>query len=162
MAETDESQPQKQSPSENLSQKYEKLSTSSSFSIWPPTQRTRDAVINRLIETLSQPSVLSKRYGSMSPDEAASTARTLEEAAFTAASAASASVDDASIDEGIAILEIYSKEISKRMLDAVKSRAAVATIPEVLSVQSPDVAPLDTTTATATSKELSSIDNESA
>nr|XP_027092980.1 uncharacterized protein LOC113713450 [Coffea arabica] len=34
-----------------------------SFSIWPPTQRTRDAVINRLIETLSSPSVLSKRYG---------------------------------------------------------------------------------------------------
>ncbi|KAK2970279.1 hypothetical protein RJ640_021354 [Escallonia rubra] len=36
-----------------------------SFSIWPPTQRTRDVVLSRLIETLSAPSMLSKHYGSV-------------------------------------------------------------------------------------------------
>ena len=89
-----------------------------SFSIWPPTQRTRDAVVNRLIETLSTPSVLSKRYGTMSPEEALAAARQIEDEAFSAAGGA-----DASDDDGIEILQVYSKEISKRMLDTVKARA---------------------------------------
>lgn len=33
--------------------------------VWPPTQRTRDGVIHRLIEILSTSSVLSKRYGTL-------------------------------------------------------------------------------------------------
>lgn len=89
-----------------------------SFSIWPPTQRTREAVVNRLIETLSTPSVLSKRYGTMPHDKASSLARLIEEEAFTAAGGSASSEDD-----GIEILQVYSKEISKRMLDTVKSRA---------------------------------------
>ncbi|XP_027356183.1 MFP1 attachment factor 1-like [Abrus precatorius] len=89
-----------------------------SFSIWPPTQRTRDAVINRLIETLSTPSVLSKRYGTMPPDEASAAARQIEDEAFSAAGGSAASDND-----GIEILQVYSKEISKRMLDTVKARA---------------------------------------
>ncbi|TKY75015.1 MFP1 attachment factor 1 [Spatholobus suberectus] len=89
-----------------------------SFSIWPPTQRTRDAVINRLIETLSNPSVLSKRYGTMPPDEASAAARQIEDEAFAVAGGSSASDND-----GIEILQVYSKEISKRMLDTVKAKA---------------------------------------
>lgn len=92
-----------------------------SFSIWPPTQKTRDAVINRLIETLSSPSILSKRYGTVSQEEAAEVAKRIEEEAFSSAGA-SASADD----DGIEILQVYSKEISKRMLDTVKSRSAAA------------------------------------
>ncbi|KAI4316656.1 hypothetical protein L6164_024614 [Bauhinia variegata] len=88
------------------------------FSIWPPTHRTRDAVINRLIETLSTPSVLSKRYGAMSTDDASAAARQIEDEAFNAAAGSAASDDD-----GIEILQVYSKEISKRMLDTVKARA---------------------------------------
>ncbi|KAE9600008.1 hypothetical protein Lal_00045646 [Lupinus albus] len=92
-----------------------------SFSVWPPTQRTRDAVINRLIETLSTPSVLSKRYGTLSSDEASTTAHQIEEEAFLVAGA-SASADE----DGIEILQAYSKEISKRMIDIVKARAPPA------------------------------------
>ncbi|KAI8014847.1 MFP1 attachment factor 1 [Camellia lanceoleosa] len=103
--------------------KPEKMANKS-FSIWPPSQRTRDAVVNRLIETLSAPSVLSKRYGSMSHDDADATAHRIEDEAFVAASA-SASADD----DGIEILQIYSKEISKRMLDAAKSRSAPGPAP---------------------------------
>ncbi|KAG5121258.1 hypothetical protein AAZX31_14G084100 [Glycine max] len=90
-----------------------------SFSIWPPTQRTRDAVVNRLIETLSAPSVLSKRYGTLSSDESSSAARQIEDEAFSAAASSAASSSD-----GIETLQVYSKEISKRMLDTVKARAA--------------------------------------
>ncbi|TKY57864.1 MFP1 attachment factor 1 [Spatholobus suberectus] len=89
-----------------------------SFSIWPPTQRTRDAVINRLIETLSAPSVLSTRYGTLSSDEASAAASRIEDEAFSAAGASAAASGD-----GIVTLQVYSKEISKRMLDTVKARA---------------------------------------
>lgn len=92
-----------------------------SFSIWPPAQRTRDAVVNRLIETLSTPSVLSNRYGTLAQDEASAAARLIEEEAFATAAGSAAAEDD-----GIQILQVYSKEISKRMLDAVKSRNASA------------------------------------
>ncbi|XP_027333351.1 MFP1 attachment factor 1-like [Abrus precatorius] len=92
-----------------------------SFSIWPPTQRTRDAVINRLIETLSNTSILSKRYGTLSSDEASAAARQIEDEAFSAAGVSSSSSAD-----GIEILQVYSKEISKRMLDTFKARAPPA------------------------------------
>ncbi|KAM1013110.1 hypothetical protein ACFX2I_043149 [Malus domestica] len=98
-----------------------KPSLLTSFSIWPPTQRTRDAVVNRLIETLSTPSPLSKRYGTMAADEASTTARLIEADAFAAAGGSAATEED-----GIQILQVYSKEISKRMLDTVKSRIATA------------------------------------
>ncbi|KAL1345027.1 hypothetical protein HN51_018818 [Arachis hypogaea] len=110
-----------------------------SFSIWPPTQRTRDAVVNRLIETLSTPSVLSKRYGTMTPDEASAAARQIEDEAFAAAGGSAASDDD-----GIEILQVYSKEISKRMLDTVKARAntgAVAVDNGGAQAPASDVAP---------------------
>ena len=54
--------------------KPERISTAP-FLIWTPTRRTRDAVVNRLVETLSGPSVISKRYGVIPYDEAASAPR---------------------------------------------------------------------------------------
>ncbi|KAK9050719.1 hypothetical protein SSX86_001844 [Deinandra increscens subsp. villosa] len=102
---------------EETTKKLEKMTTS--FSIWPPSQRTRDAVIKRLIETLSNKSVLSDRYGAMPSDEAAGVARLIEEEAFSAVPASPAPDGD----DGIEILQSYSKEISKRMLDFVKSRS---------------------------------------
>ncbi|KAK9736008.1 hypothetical protein RND81_04G244200 [Saponaria officinalis] len=119
------------SAADALSEKLDKIKISSSFSIWPPTQRTRDAVTNRLIETLSTPSILSKRYGTVSPDEASVIAKSIEEEAFafaasSAAAAAAVGATEDPIDGGIEILQVYSKEISKRVLDAVKSRSAVA------------------------------------
>ncbi|CAL9242224.1 unnamed protein product [Arabidopsis halleri] len=88
-----------------------------SLRIWPPTQKTRDAVINRLIETLSTESILSKRFGTLESEEASSVAKSIEDEAYAVASAAVASDDD-----GIEILKAYSKEISKRMLESVKSK----------------------------------------
>lgn len=93
-----------------------------SLRIWPPTQKTRDAVLNRLIETLSTESILSKRYGTLKSEEAAEVAKSIEEKAYDVASSAVSSDDD-----GIEILQVYSKEISKRMLETVKARSAAAT-----------------------------------
>ncbi|KAG7594322.1 WPP domain [Arabidopsis thaliana x Arabidopsis arenosa] len=96
----------------------EKKSGGISLRIWPPTQKTRDAVLNRLIETLSTESILSKRYGTLNSDEANTVAKSIEEEAYGVASNAVVSDDD-----GIKILEVYSKEISKRMLESVKARS---------------------------------------
>ncbi|XP_057490879.1 MFP1 attachment factor 1-like [Actinidia eriantha] len=98
--------------------KPERISTAP-FLIWPPTKRTRDAVVNRLVETLSGPSVISKRYGVIPYDEAAAAARRLEDEAFITAAAEGGGDGD-----GLDILQVYSKEISKRVLDAAKARSA--------------------------------------
>jgi hypothetical protein len=36
-----------------------------SLSIWPPSQRTRDAVVRRLMQMMAAPSVLSQRYDAL-------------------------------------------------------------------------------------------------
>ncbi|KAG6422071.1 hypothetical protein SASPL_118634 [Salvia splendens] len=109
MAETEQSP-----PNATTADKYSNVS----FSIWPPTDRTREAVKNRLIETLSSPSILSKRYGTVSRDEAVEAAKLIEQEAFEVAEKAASTDDD-----GIEILQVYSKEISKRMLETVKARS---------------------------------------
>ncbi|XP_059631090.1 MFP1 attachment factor 1-like [Cornus florida] len=152
-----EEQPKPSTMAETEQQQHEKMNASfskmnTSFSIWPPTQRTRDAVINRLIETLFAPSVLSKRYGTIPHDEASTAARRIEDEAFSTASA-SATADD----DGVEILQVYSKEISKRMLELVKSRSASGSAADGdTASQSSDVAP----TITA-SEENSTVETES-
>ena len=89
-----------------------------SFSIWPPTKRTRDAITSRLIETLSTQSVLSKRYGTIPQEQASEAALRIEEEAFSVATTVASSEKD-----GLEVLQLYSKEISKRMLETVKARA---------------------------------------
>ena len=58
-----------------------------SFSIWPPTQRTRDAVVRRLVETLTTDTILCKRYGAVPGADADPAARAIEAEAFDAAAA---------------------------------------------------------------------------
>ncbi|MCD7465890.1 RNA polymerase III-inhibiting protein maf1 [Datura stramonium] len=156
MAELDSAQAQ-----ETVSHETQNKPASVSFSIWPPTQRTRDAVINRLIESLSAPSILSKRYGTLPHDEASDTARLIEEEAFAAAGSMATGNDD-----GIGILEFYSKEISKRMIDTVKSRSAPAAdstpLPETES--KPSESPADASeppSASGLTGEVSSVETES-
>ncbi|KAG6510451.1 hypothetical protein ZIOFF_028473 [Zingiber officinale] len=57
-----------------------------SLKIWPPTQRTHDAVIHRLVETLATQSVLSKLYDLLSEEEATRGEYTVEEDPAEAAS----------------------------------------------------------------------------
>ena len=127
------------------------------FSIWPPTQRTRDAVVSRLVETLSKQSILSKRYGTLPSDEASSAARLIEEEAFSTA-AASASAED----DGIEILQVYSREISRRMLDTVKARASSAAASSVVDAgTAPQTPSLEAASATAASEDNSPTVTES-
>ncbi|KAF5747020.1 MFP1 attachment factor 1-like [Tripterygium wilfordii] len=146
-------EPEEAQPKDPVSDKHEpKKPSGISLSIWPPSQRTRDAVIARLIETLSSQSVLSKRYGTISESEAQEVARLIEEEAFAVAGGFGSADDD-----GIEILQVYSKEISKRMLEKVKARAGSVTgsVDAIASqTQSPSEAP------TKASEEKSSAETE--
>lgn len=107
------------------------VTDSLSFNIWPPTNRTRDAVVVRLVETLTTDTVLSKRYGSVSTEEAEESARLIEQEAFSAAQTEhetrfGSGSGSNSVEEGIEILQVYSKEVSRRMLEFAKSRAEKA------------------------------------
>lgn len=152
MAEIDSAQSQ-----ETVSNEAQNKPMNISFSIWPPTQRTRDAVINRLIESLSTPSILSKRYGTIPQDEASYIARQIEVDAFAAAGSTATDTDD-----GIEILQVYSKEISKRMIDTVKSRSAPAAGSEAEA--KPSESPADAaepSSASGLTGEVSSAETES-
>ncbi|KAK9149142.1 hypothetical protein Scep_007899 [Stephania cephalantha] len=87
-----------------------------------------------------------------SHDDASSAARAIEEEAFATASASeTVSRSELSIDDdGIEILQIYSKEISKRMLETVKAKAAAAAAPPVTAAApgtSEDVSPGESETS---------------
>ncbi|XP_072972583.1 MFP1 attachment factor 1-like [Typha angustifolia] len=107
-----------------------------SLSIWPPSQRTRDAVIRRLVENLTSSTVLSKRYGTVPADEAEESARAIEQEAFAAAAAGVVDGASDNVDEGIEILHVYSKEISRRLLDFAKSRASASSAASSLAAAS--------------------------
>ncbi|KAJ3685896.1 hypothetical protein LUZ61_015060 [Rhynchospora tenuis] len=92
------------------------------LSIWPPMQHTREAVVRRLVETLMAPSsVLSKRFGVVPSSDAESTAQSIEEEALAAVSTDGSTE---SVEEGIKALQLYSKEVSERLLNFTKSRVA--------------------------------------
>ncbi|KAK9946445.1 hypothetical protein M0R45_011910 [Rubus argutus] len=83
---TMEVESQEQPKQEPQDRKPEKPRSPASFSIWPPTQRTRDAVVDRLIETMTTTPLLSPTATvTLSADEASAAARLIEEDAFAAA-----------------------------------------------------------------------------
>lgn len=91
--------------------------------IWPPSRGTRDAVALRLVETMTTPSVITRRHGCVPRNEVSSVAQRIEEDAFVIASGNVREGDD---DDGMDILQIYSQEISKMMLAVVKEKSSAA------------------------------------
>jgi hypothetical protein len=53
-----------------------------SLSIWPPSQRTRDAVVRRLMQMMAAPSVLSQRYDALLEPKAERAATVVEGRGF--------------------------------------------------------------------------------
>uniref|UniRef100_A0A0D9XIP8 WPP domain-containing protein n=1 Tax=Leersia perrieri TaxID=77586 RepID=A0A0D9XIP8_9ORYZ len=102
-----------------------------SFTIWPPTRRTRDAVVRRLVAVLSAEgggvdggtTALRKRYGAVPAADAEHAARAVEAEAFDAASSRYSS---SSVEDSIETLQLYSREVSSRLLDFVRSRSSSA------------------------------------
>ncbi|XP_030942675.1 MFP1 attachment factor 1-like [Quercus lobata] len=106
---------------------------------------------------LSKQSILSKCYSTLLSDEASFAARLIEMKAFST-TAASASVED----DGIEIIQVYSHEISRKMLDTVKTRASSTVAASVVDAgTAPQTPSLKAAFTTTTSEDNSPTITES-
>ncbi|CAL9231829.1 unnamed protein product [Arabidopsis halleri] len=85
------------------------------YSVWPPSQKSRERILNSLIKTLSTDSFLSYEYGTIKPEEASAVAKSIEEEAYNIASRVVSS-------DGIKNLEAYTNEMSERVIESAKVR----------------------------------------
>ncbi|URD75778.1 MFP1 attachment factor [Musa troglodytarum] len=133
------------------------------LNIWPPSQVSRDAVIQRLADTLSSPSALSKCYGVVSVEDASSIAAVIEQEAFAVANCHGVcSFSDG--DYGLEILQIYTREIGKRTTEFIESSAPPASSAPIVEVAADDFASIvDSASTTDGDREVySSTESESA
>lgn len=85
--------------------------------LWPPSQSTRLMLVERMTKNLSTPSVLSRKYGLLSKEEAEEDAKQIEAIAFASASQHFEKEPDG---DGSSAVQLYAKESSKLMLDVIR------------------------------------------
>nr|XP_027096779.1 RAN GTPase-activating protein 1-like [Coffea arabica]XP_027115672.1 RAN GTPase-activating protein 1-like [Coffea arabica] len=88
-----------------------------SMKLWPPSQSTRLMLVERMTKNLSTPSVLSRKYGLLSKEEAEEDAKQIEVVAFASASQ---HFEKESDGDGSSAVQLYAKESSKLMLDVIR------------------------------------------
>lgn len=90
---------------------------SHSIKLWPPSQNTRQVLIDRIIKNLTSPSILSRKYGLLSKQEAEEEAKQIESTAFTTANQLFEKEPDG---DGASSVQLYAKESSTLMVEVVK------------------------------------------
>ncbi|KAL2326621.1 hypothetical protein Fmac_025679 [Flemingia macrophylla] len=121
---------------------YSAASAATTFNSWLSSQPTRDVVVNRPIGTLSATSILSKRYNTLSSNEASVVTCQIEDEVFSSATV----MVTASTIDGIETLQLYSREISKHMLKTNTATSSsffafkwvIPFVPKTHSLVSPD------------------------
>ncbi|CAI9118549.1 OLC1v1020136C1 [Oldenlandia corymbosa var. corymbosa] len=88
-----------------------------SIKLWPPSQNTRKTLVERMTNNLSDPSIFSRKYGSLSREEASKSAQHIEEFAFASASQHYEREPDG---DGSSAVQLYARECSKLILDVLK------------------------------------------
>ncbi|XP_071720835.1 RAN GTPase-activating protein 1-like [Rutidosis leptorrhynchoides] len=88
-----------------------------SVKLWPPSHSTRLVLIERIVKNLTTPSILSRKYGLVSKEEAEEDAKQIESAAYVAAARL---FEKDSESDGSSAVQIYAKESSKLMVEVVK------------------------------------------
>ncbi|KAL4588173.1 hypothetical protein LXL04_001054 [Taraxacum kok-saghyz] len=88
-----------------------------SIKLWPPSQITRQVLVDRIVKNLASPSILSRKYGLLSKEEAEEDAKLIESAAFVAASQY---FDKDPDNDGGSAVQLYAKESSKLMVEVIK------------------------------------------
>lgn len=92
-------------------------SHSFSIKLWPPSQSTRLMLVERMVKNLITPSILSRKYGLLSKEEAEEDAKQIEILAFSAANQHYEKEPDG---DGSSAVQLYAKESSKLMLEVVR------------------------------------------
>ncbi|XP_076900004.1 RAN GTPase-activating protein 2-like [Bidens hawaiensis] len=98
-----------------------------SIKLWPPSQRTRQTLVERITKNLTTPSILSRKYGLLSKEEAEEDANRIEAAAFEVANQHFEKEPDG---DGGSAVQLYAKESSTLMVEAVKRGPRVKEEPE--------------------------------
>lgn len=88
-----------------------------SVKLWPPSENTRLKLVERMGTNLSTPTFFTRKYGTLSKEEALENAKYVEEVAFTTANQHYANEPDG--DGGLAV-QHYAKECSKLILEVLK------------------------------------------
>ncbi|XP_024973809.1 RAN GTPase-activating protein 2-like [Cynara cardunculus var. scolymus] len=88
-----------------------------SIKLWPPSQTTRQVLVDRIVKNLTTPSILSRKYGLLSKEEAEEDAKQIESAAFSAANQHFEKEPDS---DGASTVQVYARESSKLMVEVVK------------------------------------------
>ncbi|KDP21460.1 hypothetical protein JCGZ_21931 [Jatropha curcas] len=88
-----------------------------SVKLWPPSQSTRLMLVERMTKNLTTPSIISRKYGLLSKEEAEEDAKQIEELAFIAANQHYQKEPDG---DGSFAVQVYAKESSKLMLEVLR------------------------------------------
>ncbi|XVE81562.1 hypothetical protein DITRI_Ditri15bG0074800 [Diplodiscus trichospermus] len=88
-----------------------------SIKLWPPSESTRQVLVQRLTSNLTSNSIFTQKYGALNREEAEENAKTIEDVAFNTASE---QYDREPDGDGGAAVQLYAKECSKLLLEVLK------------------------------------------
>lgn len=88
-----------------------------SIKLWPPSQSTRQMLVERMTKNLSTESIFSRKYGLLGKEEASENAKRIEETCFATANEHFEKEPDG---DGSSAVQLYAKETSKLMLEVLK------------------------------------------
>ncbi|KAI3742742.1 hypothetical protein L1987_60436 [Smallanthus sonchifolius] len=89
-----------------------------SVKLWPPSHSTRLILVDRIVKNLTTPSILSRKYGLLSKEEAEEDSKQIESAAFVAATQ---QFEKEPESDGGSAVQVYAKESSKLMVEFIKT-----------------------------------------
>ncbi|XP_057732988.1 RAN GTPase-activating protein 2 [Arachis stenosperma] len=88
-----------------------------SIKLWPPSQNTRQTLVERMANNLTTKSVFTQRYGNLDKEEAQESAKRIEDVAFATANQHYEQEPDG---DGGSAVQLYAKECSKLLLEVLK------------------------------------------
>ncbi|KAE8673847.1 RAN GTPase-activating protein 2 [Hibiscus syriacus] len=88
-----------------------------SIKLWPPSESTRQVLVQRLTNNFTSNSIFTQKYGALNKEEAEENAKKIEDVAFNTANE---HYDREPDGDGGAAVQLYAKECSKLLLEALK------------------------------------------
>lgn len=88
-----------------------------SIKLWPPSQNTRQMLVERMRNNLTTKSIFTQRYGVLTQEEAEENAKKIEDVAFSSANEHYEKEPDG---DGSSAVQLYARECSKLLLEALK------------------------------------------
>ncbi|KAJ0093611.1 hypothetical protein Patl1_25417 [Pistacia atlantica] len=88
-----------------------------SIKLWPPSQNTRQMLVERMTNNLTSKSIFTQRYGVLTLEEAEENAKNIEDTAFTISNQHYEKEPDG---DGSSAVQLYARECSKLLLEVLK------------------------------------------